>query len=216
MVRKYVRVDVAELVLKYVEALVWPSVVLVLAWSFRRHLKRAFGRMTRLETPAGAIEFAEEAARMYEEVGGADVVRVAGDVPVGGYGQPVTLPAGGHTREREEAINQALELVATSPDSAVMIAWRAVETALRKATARLPEGPEYPRVYNSDSAIQALRRAGWLPPHIAETMQRMSRLRARVTHADHTVLPDAAFDFVASCELVLARLETISDLRPAA
>ncbi len=170
--------------------------------------------MTRLETPAGAIEFAEEAARTYEEVESSDTIQASGDVTV--YGGTLMHSAVGHRRERDEAINQALELVATSPDSAVMIAWRAVETALRKTTPQLPQGPESPRIYNTSTTIQALRQHGLLAPHIADTMLNLYRLRARVTHGQHTVLPDAAFDFVASCELVLAHLEVISNLRPAA
>ncbi|WP_260605366.1 hypothetical protein [Streptomyces sp. WAC01280] len=53
--------EIAELVLKYLETLVWPAVTVGLVWSLRSHIGSAFGRMTRLETPAGAIEFAEEA-----------------------------------------------------------------------------------------------------------------------------------------------------------
>ncbi|WP_158720969.1 hypothetical protein [Streptomyces sp. NRRL S-241] len=206
--------DVAELVLKYIEALVWPAVVLVLAWSFRRHLKRAFGRMTRLETPAGAIEFAEDAARTYEEVEVSGTIQASVEGAV--YGGTLMHSAVGHTRERDAAINQALELIATSPDSAVMIAWRAVEMALRKATPQLPRDVQSPRVYNTSTTIMALRQHGLLAPHIADTAMNLSRLRARVSHGQHTVLPEAAFDFVASCELVLERLEAIANLPPAA
>ena len=212
--RHYERVDVAELVLKYVEALVWASVVLALAWSFRRHLKRAFDRMTRLETPAGAIEFAEEAARTYEEVEGPGTVQASGDVTT--YGGTLMHSAVGHTRERDEAINQALELIATSPDSAVMIAWRAVETALRKAALELPQERESRRRFVVTAAIGELTQRGLLSPHTANTMTNLYRLRARVSHGQHTVLPDAAFDYVASCELVLGQLEAISNLGPAA
>ncbi|MGW0465432.1 hypothetical protein ACWDX6_09200 [Streptomyces sp. NPDC003027] len=206
--------EIAELVLKYVEALVWPLVVVVLAWSFRRHQKRAFDRMTRLETPAGAIEFAEEAARTYEEVEGSSSVQASEDATV--YGGTLMHSAGGHTRERDEAINQALELIATSPDSAVMIAWRAVETALRKAALQLPQEPESQRFFVATKAIRELTQRGLLSSHMANTMMNLSRLRARVSHGQHTVLPDAAFDYVASCELILGQLEAISNLGPAA
>lgn len=206
--------EIAELVLKYVEALVWPLVVVVLAWSFRRHLKRAFDRMTRLETPAGAIEFAEEAARTFEEVEGSGAVQAGEGETV--YGGTLMHSAGGLARQRDEAINQALELIATSPDSAVMIAWRAVETALRKAALQLPQGAENQRYFVASKAIRELTDRGLLSPHMANTMTNLSRLRARVSHGDHTVLPDAAFDYVASCELVLGQLEAISNLGPAA
>lgn len=53
--------EIAELVLKYIEALVWPAVTVGLVWGLRSHIREAFTRMTRLETPAGAIEFETQA-----------------------------------------------------------------------------------------------------------------------------------------------------------
>lgn len=58
---------IAELVLKYVEALVWPLVTVALVWGLRAHVKDAFRRLTRLETPAGSMEFAEEARELLDE-----------------------------------------------------------------------------------------------------------------------------------------------------
>ncbi|MFC8495319.1 hypothetical protein ACFUJU_31920 [Streptomyces sp. NPDC057235] len=212
--------DVAELVLKYVEALVWPSVVTALAWAFRRHLKRAFGRMTRLETPAGAIEFAEEAARTYEEVGSSGAIQTSGEVTIGRSSHIVvghTQERGtGHARERDEVINQALELISTSPDSAVMIAWRAIETALRRVTPELSREHEGRPRFNARGSIDELRRRGLVSSDMANTMMDLHRLRSRVSHVQHSVLPDAALDYVASCELVLWHLESISEFGPAA
>ncbi|WP_436960403.1 hypothetical protein [Streptomyces sp. SudanB182_2057] len=53
--------EIAELILKYVQALVWPLITLTLVYVLRAHLTAAFARMTRVETPAGSIEFAVEA-----------------------------------------------------------------------------------------------------------------------------------------------------------
>ncbi|WP_436738035.1 hypothetical protein [Streptomyces sp. BBFR102] len=53
---------IAELVLKYLDALVWPVVTLALVWMVRAQIQQAFGRLTRVETPAGTLEF-EAAAR---------------------------------------------------------------------------------------------------------------------------------------------------------
>ncbi|UNZ19944.1 hypothetical protein [Streptomyces sp. 891-h] len=58
--------DVAELVLRYVEAVIWPLVTLTVAWYLRSYLREAFARMTRIETPAGAIEFEAEARVLRE------------------------------------------------------------------------------------------------------------------------------------------------------
>ncbi|RNG21238.1 hypothetical protein [Streptomyces botrytidirepellens] len=59
--------EIAELVLKYIEALVWPAVTVGLVWGLRNHIRDAFARMTRLETPAGAIEFETQARQVLSQ-----------------------------------------------------------------------------------------------------------------------------------------------------
>lgn len=59
--------EIAELVLKYLRALVWPGVVITLAVVFRHQLADAFKRVTRLETVAGSLEFAEQALEARED-----------------------------------------------------------------------------------------------------------------------------------------------------
>lgn len=75
-------VEVAELVLKYVRVLVWPVVTLILVWSLRAQLRAALARMTRVETPAGAIEFATEAREVLNEAQGAADAGASAPPPV--------------------------------------------------------------------------------------------------------------------------------------
>ncbi|MFF3520851.1 hypothetical protein ACFYYQ_09080 [Streptomyces albidoflavus] len=58
---------IAELVLKYLDTLVWPVVTVVLVWMLRAQIRQAFGRLTRLETPAGTLEFEAEARAVRDE-----------------------------------------------------------------------------------------------------------------------------------------------------
>ncbi|MDN3263834.1 hypothetical protein QWJ26_29305 [Streptomyces sp. CSDS2] len=71
--------EIAELVLEYVQALVWPLITLTLVYVLRAHLREAFARMTRVETPAGAIEFAVEARDVLNQA--ESVGDSAGQVP---------------------------------------------------------------------------------------------------------------------------------------
>ncbi|MDO0928202.1 hypothetical protein QQY24_23320 [Streptomyces sp. TG1A-8] len=83
---------IAELVLKYVQALAWPCVTLVLVWFLRAHVRAAFDRMTRVETPVGAIEFAAAARDVLRQAeSAADDAALAGPAqwPVP---QPVPAP----------------------------------------------------------------------------------------------------------------------------
>lgn len=66
---------IAELVLEYLDALVWPVVTVVLVWMVRAQIQQAFGRLTRLETPAGTLEFAAESRAVRDQ---ADDLRVPG------------------------------------------------------------------------------------------------------------------------------------------
>ncbi|MGI5351680.1 hypothetical protein ACQEU8_26385 [Streptomyces sp. CA-250714] len=83
--------DVAELVLKYVEAVIWPLVTLTVAWYLRAYLREAFARMTRIETPAGAIEFEAEARQLRERA--EELADAPPAVPYGRDTQPWTVPA---------------------------------------------------------------------------------------------------------------------------
>ncbi|MFJ7782202.1 hypothetical protein ACIQY8_05740 [Streptomyces albidoflavus] len=58
--------ETAELVLKYIQALSWPIVVLVLIWCLRRHLAGAIARLSRVDTPAGSLEFTYDAQATQE------------------------------------------------------------------------------------------------------------------------------------------------------
>ncbi|AGK80412.1 hypothetical protein SFUL_5524 [Streptomyces microflavus DSM 40593] len=60
-------VQIAELVLKYVDTLVWPIATVALVWGLRHPIKRAIARLSRLETPAGTMEFSEEAREILDE-----------------------------------------------------------------------------------------------------------------------------------------------------
>ncbi|MFE3049098.1 hypothetical protein ACFXIY_18825 [Streptomyces albidoflavus] len=72
---------IAELVLKYLDTLVWPVVTVVLVWMLRAQIRQAFGRLTRLETPAGTLEFEAEARAVRDE---ADDLRASAEDPAPG------------------------------------------------------------------------------------------------------------------------------------
>lgn len=57
-------VDVAELVLRYIQALAWPIVVVVLAVLFRRGVRAAVGRLTELSGPGLSAKFESDAEAM--------------------------------------------------------------------------------------------------------------------------------------------------------
>jgi CheY-like chemotaxis protein len=52
-------VDIAELVLDYIDTLIWPSLVLAIVLRFRGQIGELIGRTRTVDTVAGTIEFAE-------------------------------------------------------------------------------------------------------------------------------------------------------------
>lgn len=69
--------EIAKLVLEYIKVLVWPLVTIALVWALRSRIQEAMRRITRVDTVAGAIEFAEDAREVREQTEElADVRRV--------------------------------------------------------------------------------------------------------------------------------------------
>lgn len=92
LTRHHGHVRIAELVLKYVQALAWPAVTLTVLWSLRAHMRAALDRVTRVETPVGAIEFAAAARdvlRQSESAPDGTVLPVPAQTPLP---QPVITP----------------------------------------------------------------------------------------------------------------------------
>ncbi|MBF4135605.1 MULTISPECIES: hypothetical protein [Streptomyces] len=91
---------IAELVLKYLDTLVWPVVTVVLVWMLRAQIRQAFGRLTRLETPAGTLEFEAEARAVREE---ADDLRAPEEEPSRTLpGSVRTDPDGGWPQDEDQ------------------------------------------------------------------------------------------------------------------
>ncbi len=81
-----------ELVLKYVQALAWPVVVLLLVWLWRKQLGNAMARLSRVETPAGSVEFAHAVMEVRGEAEALEAealaIEAADDRPVVRQGEP--------------------------------------------------------------------------------------------------------------------------------
>lgn len=60
-------VDIANLVLSYIKVLVWPGALLLFGLAYRSDLSAVIRRVKSLSTPAGNIEFAEEARDLLDQ-----------------------------------------------------------------------------------------------------------------------------------------------------
>ncbi|MFI0821551.1 hypothetical protein ACH4TX_39185 [Streptomyces sp. NPDC021098] len=219
--------DIAELVLKYIEALVWPAVTVGLVWGLRSHIREAFTRMTRLETPAGAIEFetqARDVLTQAEEAALADAPWPFGQgVPTPRpQPRPTYPPPAGQRAPHPERVEEGLGPYAPDQDEEPEEfpppppppvqpqpsggAW--APPSYRQSAAPQAEQLQEARTMVDASPAGAVVMA-WnallggltsdLPPDMVAVVNRLRTLRNRAVHQADTVTPGAARDFVESC-----------------
>lgn len=125
------RVEVAKLVLEYLKVVIWPVTVIGLMWFLRAHLREAFGRLTRVETPLGAADFEADARHLREradelvlpgpgavpereEGSGVRIAPHAREVP-----EPEPSPMEGEERKKLEALEALLAGVREQMEAAL-------------------------------------------------------------------------------------------------
>lgn len=194
-------VEVAELVLKYAQALIWPLVTVVLAWTLRNHIP--LGRMTRLETPAGSIEFATDAREIRSEA-----EELAADTKD-------EAPTEGDTAEDRTSqfgvFQEAWNMADVSPIGALVTAWLLLESLSKAELAKrdaLPEPRGASRLLLPNQIIEALDRLG-LSPRGVSVFHDLRQLRNRAMHGDVTVTPVAARDYVESARSVARQVYSL-------
>ncbi|MDX2595919.1 response regulator [Streptomyces sp. WI03-4A] len=69
-------VETANLILNYVKALAWPAVALFVVLRYQSHIGALIPRIKSLSTPAGSVEFAEEARALLDQAEAATNVTV--------------------------------------------------------------------------------------------------------------------------------------------
>lgn len=186
-------VKVAELVLEYVKALVWPLVTVGLVWMLRNQIQAAFTRMTRLETPAGSIEFTSDAREVRNE---AEEL-----APTTAPEDSATGDAADEAVSRFGVFQEAWETADTSPIGALISAWLTLEAICDQTLNEANALPRPERFLTSILRVNALVDLG-LSPQAASVFQNLRDLRNRAVHGGDVVTPAAAKDFVESARYV--------------
>lgn len=220
-------VEVAELVLKYIQALIWPTVILALLWTWRDRVGEAIGRLSRVETPAGALEFQNEARRVRDRAAAVAEEEAASTGPVP---EPEPLPepeprpqpasseepTGEAVRRRLlalfMAIDQPDDVIERSPTGAIVSAWNALQTFAEEILTLYPS--VQPRRPGSGwvapgELVRMLQVAG-LDPEAVDVMNDLRSLRNTTVHGTAVVTPQAAHDFVRGCMYVAYTMEDLA------
>ncbi|MFD3936155.1 hypothetical protein ACFWSF_04775 [Streptomyces sp. NPDC058611] len=208
--------EIAELVLKYVQALVWPGVTVGCVWVLRHQLSQAIRRMSRVETPAGSIEFAAAARDALDEA-----EELTGAAAPSESDEPASDDVG-HGREggsgsivNPRRFREARHMADASPIGAIVSAWNELERVSWALIGRHPElMPEpvhrgmAPRWIDWRKMFQTLG----VSPDGLSLYGRLRDLRNQAVHGrlSDDVGPAAARDFVESCLLLARELEQLA------
>lgn len=227
--------DVAEMVLKFTEALVWPGVIVIAVLVFRNDLRNKLAELTKAETAFGTATFDKRARKL--EAKAADVAERQEEMKSEEFEQP---PAADSKQSRKEDKGQqeqpahrletyralssavavlnhppdfgsARTIASTSPEAAVMLAYSELEGAVRSAW--IVDRMSTPRRGMSlPTALQDLARNGTTVSEFIPVARELAELRNRVAHGGPAarVSVAGALDFVATCETVSNFLAHIS------
>ncbi|MCX5362891.1 hypothetical protein OG864_29775 [Streptomyces sp. NBC_00124] len=194
--------EVAELVLKYVEALVWPMVTVGVVWGLRDHIQGAITRMTRLETPAGSVEFTTDAREVRSDAEEL-AATTESDESTGGPTEQEEVPRFG-------AFQEAWDVAEASPIGALVSAWLLLESISTQAIDERggPPAEWRSRPPQPTRLIEALAKLG-LSPRAVSVFHDLRQLRNRALHGLDAVTPPAARDFVESARYVAREVYTL-------
>ncbi len=165
-----------EFIVRIVEALAWPAVVLVMFWFLRRQIADLIRRMKRFGWRDVEAEFAESLVEAEREIAEAD------------------LPANPLTEDRMARRQDLVKLAETSPRTAVIEAWLDLESALRN---RAPSDA----IRSVDQVVNDLVAGGYLPRGLTGPIFALRKARDTAAHAPDYSLPiESAIDYIDSAE----------------
>jgi hypothetical protein len=178
-----------RLILEYIRVLVWPSVTLSLGIIFRRQLGSLIRRIESARTPIGDATFRSQTEAIAGEVTEAEKDLSSeieesnqGRVPDGETSDIPHAPSGLPPIDQRLAEFDNLVVVARlNPISAVMAAWREVETTLRQILSPTLG----PRATVHETLKEATRRE-LLPPELVRSAEDLRSLRDNVAHSTET------------------------------
>lgn len=244
--------DIAKLVLEYVQALAWPLVIGGSIYAFRQQIAAKLKDLTDVSTPLGGAKFDREAKEIEEKADRAAARQDAKSAPSSEPGpssapnespgdsdeltdeqkadQHASLEAGQRAWESDQrafwavsaaaaelveppTFDTALEVAATSPSAAVMLAYSELEQVARAAWTISRMGAESPP--RSMAAMVTSLTHAELDEEFVQVARELAELRNRVAHGAGDVSTTGALDFIAACERLAHPLgrQAISKLR---
>ncbi|MFE0249880.1 hypothetical protein [Streptomyces sp. NPDC059010] len=182
--------EIARLILDFLKALVWPAVVLAVAYGFREELRGLLRRMKVLSAVGVDAEFSEVVEQVSVDVGEA----VA-------QSEPQAIESSALTNQGAEGRERGTRLAVPfiDPSVALLEAWHQVRSALTRMTL---EHTSYGRI-----GERLLNRLLWserfFPRDIAHSLRELQAIANEVRNGKRIPTMQAAEDYIASCEAMV-------------
>ncbi len=183
-----------DLALEYIKALIWPIIVLVLGFTFKKQVGGLIGRLQSLETPVGSANFVEKADAVGQaaaEIGDEISSELASAGPSESIegGQP-SPDSGGELldvdQDVEIRIRSLISREGVDPTSVVLNSWRAVEEAMNKSL-QIGVGGSVP----IGQLIKRVADQGFLSSQLIALANDLFELRNQVVHGAGPVISRA-------------------------
>lgn len=171
---------IANAVIGLLEALAWPVAVVIIAFLFRKELREAFRRLSRLKYRGLEADFGRELEKAEEEA------------------ESGVLPSVTEERQLLEGptdVSHFLDVAEVSPQAAVLVAWPEVEEAVWKASERI--GLDIPQRTPPFRLMRFMVEKEAITPEMRGLYNRLRRLRNEAAHAqDFEISTDEAERYV--------------------
>jgi hypothetical protein len=188
-----------ELALEYIKALIWPIIVLVLGFTFKKQVGGLIGRLQSLETPVGSANFVEKADAVGQaaaEIGDEISSQLANAGPSEGVdGEKSNGDQGSRDsfneildvdQDVEVRIRSLISREGVDPTSVVLNSWRAVEEAMNKSL-KIEAGGGLP----IGQLINRVADQGFLSSPLVALVNDLFELRNQVVHGAGPVITKA-------------------------
>jgi hypothetical protein len=211
--------EIAELVLEYLDVLAWPVVIGAVLFAFRTQIAEKIASLAKASTPIGVLSFWDRSAQKVEKE--ADEALAESSPPSSSASEKagpddpegpwfVEPPTGRHwyvlaaaTVLQGADFSTAREIATVDPNASVMTAYREVEKVARAALVVHNMEPVRGRALRT--IVKELT-GGSVGPEFGGIAHDLASLRNDVTHGASDVTTTGALSFIGACDALAAAL----------
>jgi len=179
-----------ENLIKLLDVIIWPSVVLVVIFLLRKPIRSLLPFVENVKYKDFEVKFRKELNLIKEEV----------------------KEAGIELKTEIDERTERYKLVEISPTSAVIEAWKELEICARRKVEEL--APKETKFKNAlHRPIAYLEYTGALPPSTARTLRELQSLRNQATHSDEIkITKEDAIEYASLAKAIQKQIESIREL----